>query len=193
MRTEFFMMLCLLGCSAILVKGQVNPKADAKPVKTQTATTRERRSVILKSDGTWSYETYASASMFTLTGKCRFQLIKGFVTCSPKVVFVLTPDGVSHITCRNDAGKQIIFDLAGRSDRQPHSEDYYLQINTFGLAGLSKDGVSDDGMDGECRFRTSKSGKIFYFVTCDISNREKGTTHNFYLENITRSDRQIIK
>ncbi|MBP9664972.1 MAG: hypothetical protein KBD94_10140 [Pyrinomonadaceae bacterium] len=51
---------------------------------------------------------------------------------------------------------------------------------------------SDDGMEGECHFRISKSGKIFYFVKCDIYNRAKGTMYNFYLENITKSKRDVI-
>ena len=34
----------------------------------------------------------------------------------------------------------------------------------------------------------NKAATKFFFVKCDIYNRAKGTTYNFYLENITKTE-----
>ncbi len=57
MRIKSLMMLCLFACSTMFVQAQVKPKpkAPAKPVTTQPATTEDGKQVVLRSDGTWKY------------------------------------------------------------------------------------------------------------------------------------------
>lgn len=184
-----------VGFICILVGSSVVTHAQAKPVTTQRATTDDGRAVILMSDGTWAYEESGPfTSIVTLTGKCRLQLVKGFFPCNPKALFMSMPGKGGHVTfVKNQGGKQTIFDLAGHSDRQPNLENYYLSIDTFGILVHGQDLLTDDGMEGECHFRMNKTAKVFYFVKCDIYNRAKGTMYNFYLENITRTQRDVVK
>lgn len=195
MKIRILMMLCLFGCPAIHITGQVKPKAPAKPISTQIATTEDGRAVVLKSDGTWTYEsTGPSSNLATLTGKCRFQLVAGFFPCDPKVIYAQLATGVSHLTfVKTEKGKQILFTLSGRSDRQPNLENYYLQIDTVSMDGFNSDGATDNGMEGECHFRMNKAGTNFFSVKCDVYNRSKGSMYNFYLEGITKTDRKILK
>lgn len=195
MKIKYLSILCLIVCSAALVHAQVRPKAPTKPVTTQTATTGDGRSVILKSDGTWTYEsTGPSSNLATLTGKCRFQLVAGFFPCDPKVIYAQLATGVSHLTfVKTEKGKQILFTLSGRSDRQPNLENYYLQIDTVSMDGFNSDGATDNGMEGECHFRMNKAGTNFFSIKCDVYNRSKGSLYNFYLENITKTQREILK
>lgn len=194
MITNFLIALCLLGCSATVVGGQVKKKVPGKPITTQTATTSDGRTVILKSDGTWSYENSGpSANLVTLTGKCRLQLIGSrFFPCQTKVVFLQKP-GYSHLAfVTKDKSSEIIYSLSGQADRQPNLENYYLQIDTLSFDGIGEHSGNFTGMEGECHFRMNKSATMFNFVKCEIYNRSKGTSYNFYLEKITKTHREVI-
>lgn len=194
MKTRLLTWFCLVACPVVFAQAQIKPKAPAKLVTTQTATTGDGRSVILQSDGTWAYEsTGASSNLVTLTGKCRLQLVSGFFPCDTKVIFAQLATGVSHLTfVKTENGKKILFTLSGRSDRQPNLENYYLQIDTLNMEGMGDGGVSDNSMEGECHFRMSKTAKNFFFVKCDIYNRAKGSMYNFYLESISKTQRDVI-
>jgi len=195
MKTSFLITFFLVGCFTTVVVGQVKKKAPAKPVTTQTATTSDGRAVILKSDGTWSYEkTGPTANLVTLTGKCRLQLVAGFFPCNSKALFLSRPNAVSHVTfVKVEGGGEMIFDLSGRSDRQPNLENYYLQIDTLSLIRDGETAASDDGMEGECHFRMNRAGSHIFSVKCDVYNRSKGSLYNFYLENITKTDRREME
>ncbi len=176
------------------IQAQVKRKAPIELVTTQTATTGDGRIVILRSDGTWSYEpSESTGSLATFTGKCRFQIVVGFFPCNTKVVFLSQPKAVSHVTfIKVEGGKEILFTLSGRSDRQPNLENYYLQIDTFSMDGGGESVASDDGMEGECHFKMNKTATNFFSVKCDIYNRSKGSIYNFYLENITKTVRKTL-
>ena len=153
------------------------------------ATTEDGRTVILKGDGTWAYEDNGpSASLVTLTGKCRLQLNGSkFFVCQPKVVFLSKP-GYSHVAfITKDKTSEIIYSLSGKSDRQPNLENYYLQIDTLSMDGIGENSGSFPGKEGECHFRMNKTATVFYSVRCEIYDRSKGTSYNFYLDNITKT------
>jgi hypothetical protein len=110
------------------------------------------------------------------------------------VLYLSPPGGVAHLTfVKNEKGKQMIFDLAGRSDRQPNLENYYLEIDTLGIGISGETPAIGSGFEGECHFSMNRTAKIFYFVKCEIYNREKGMRSSFYLENITATHRDIVK
>lgn len=184
MKARLLFLICLAWGFTVVVTGQ-----------TKKATTEDGKKVILKSDGTWSYEKpdpAPTANLVTFTGKCRFQIVAGFFPCNPKVIYLQKPD-YSHLAfVVNDKGKEIIFSLSGRSEGQPNLQNYYLQIDTVSIDGVDN-GASDNGMEGECHFRMNKSATTFFFVKCDIYNRAKGTLYNFYLEKITKTQREIVK
>lgn len=137
-------------------------------------------------------QTESSGNNFVaLTGKCRFQLVEGFFPCDPKVAFIALANGRALVTfMKREKGKDYLFTLSGGSDRQPNLENYYLSIDTFRMKIGDADEIGDDGMEGECHFRMNKTATNFYSVKCDIYNRAKGTLYNFYLENITKTDRK---
>lgn len=194
MKVRCLILLTLIACSGMTIQAQAKPKAQGRPITTQTATSSEGRAVILKSDGTWIYEpSESTGNLATFTGKCRFQLVAGFFPCNPKVLFLSRPNDVSHVTfVKVESGKEITFTLSGRADRQPNLENYYLQIDTLSMDGVRESVASDDGMEGECHFRMNKTATNFFSVKCDVYNRSKGSIYNFYLENITKTVRKVL-
>ena len=157
-------------------------------------TSKTKRSPTVKKSQSVKKQTQTESSgnnFVALTGKCRFQLVEGFFPCDPKVAFIVLANGRSLVTfMKREKGKDYLFTLSGGSDRQPNLENYYLSIDTFRMKIGDADENGDDGMEGECHFQMNKTATNFYSVKCDIYNRAKGTLYNFYLENITKTDRK---
>jgi hypothetical protein len=120
------------------------------------------------------------------TGRCRFQLVAGFLPCDAKVAWFELKNGRSMLAFFNGNNK---FFLSGGKDRQPNLEDYYLSIDTLGIQLKGHDDqVADHGMEGECHFRMNKTATRFF----EIYNRAKGTMYNFYVDKIQKVSRKAF-
>jgi hypothetical protein len=122
--------------------------------------------------------------MTTFSGKCRYQLFEGFLPCKDAVVFGEHSNGRLQLIFVSD---QLIYSLSGGSDRQPNLNNYYVAVDTLRLtpSNSSEKPAEDKGMEGECHFTLNDGATEFYFIKCDVYNREKGTQYKFYLEDIT--------
>lgn len=114
-------------------------------------------------------------------GKCRFQVVRGFVPCDPKVFYARLGNSRSFVSFIVGS---VVFSVSGGSDRQPNLENFYLSIDTIRATEDGKVTAEDKEMEGECHFRLNKDASKFFFVKCDVYNRQKGVMFNFYLENI---------
>jgi len=118
-------------------------------------------------------------------GRCRYQLIAGFLPCNNPVAYTVLKNGRALLSFWSD---QAVFTLSGGEDRMPNLENYYLSIDTLRLAIEGKPEAVDHGMEGECHFNLNKDATKFYYVKCDVYNRAKGTMYNFYLDRIAKFD-----
>ena len=127
--------------------------------------------------------------MTTFSGKCRYELFEGFLPCKNAVVFGEHRNGRLQLIFVSD---RLIYSLSGGSDRQPNLNNYYVAIDTLRLtpSNTSDKPAEDKGMEGECHFTLNGDATEFYFIKCDVYNREKGTQYKFYLENITTFDKK---
>jgi hypothetical protein len=122
-------------------------------------------------------------------GQCRLQIVSGFFPCEEKVIFTQLRNGRSVLTFVRD---KTVLQVSGGRDRQPNLENYYLSIDTFALKIPDREEAVDRGMEGECHFRLNKDATKFFFVKCDIYNRQKGSKYNLYLENIRKTDHKAF-
>jgi len=127
--------------------------------------------------------------MTTFSGKCQYQLFAGLLPCKDAVVFGEHRNGRLQLIFVSD---QLIYSLSGGSDRQPNLNNYYVAIDTLRMTPSSKPDkpAEDKGMEGECHFTLNDEGTEFYFIKCDVYNRQKGTQYKFYLEGITTFDKK---
>lgn len=127
--------------------------------------------------------------MTTFKGRCRYEMFAGFQPCKDAAVFGEYGNGRLQLIFVSD---QLIYSLSGGSDRQPNLNNYYVAIDTLRMTPSSTPDkpVEDNGMEGECHFTLNDEGTEFYFIKCDVYNRQKGTQYKFYLEGITTFDKK---
>ena len=128
------------------------------------------------------------ASVFT--GGCRFQFVEGFFPCDPKVIWLELDNGRAVLVFTKDHTQFLI--SSGR-DRQPNLENYFMAIDTFRLLENGVESAVDQGMEGECHFKNNRTATKFFSIKCDIYDRAKGTSYNFYLEKITGFKKDELK
>jgi len=115
------------------------------------------------------------------TGSCRMQIVSGFFPCKSKVAWMEFGNGRAILMFTKD---DVTFTASGSRDRQPNLEDYYMGIDTVRIL-KGKEQTEDNGMEGECHFKLNRDATKFYFIKCDVYNRAKGSSYNFYLEKIS--------
>lgn len=127
--------------------------------------------------------------MTTFSGKCQYQLFAGLLPCKNAVLFGEHANGRLQLIFVSD---QMIYSLSGGSDRQPNLNNYYVAIDTLRLtpSGSGEQPTEDRSMEGECHFTLNDDATAFYFITCDVYNRAKGSQYKFSLEDIEGFDRK---
>ena len=136
-------------------------------------------SVVAQSAGD---DQIAMKRVSVFTGSCRLEIVLGFFPCDPKVIWMELNNGRAILIFSQGETQ---FSVSSGRDRQPNLEDYYMGIDTLRLITHGAQSAVDQGMEGECHFRNNRAATKFYFIKCDIYNRAKGTTYNFYLEKIS--------
>lgn len=126
-------------------------------------------------------------NLVTFVGRCRFQIVSGFFDCDPKAVYAQLRNNRSMVVFKSG---DTSFTLSGGRDRQPNLDNYYIGIDRFKMERSGSSPSEDNGMEGECHFKLNNDATKFYSVKCDIYNRSRGTTYNFYLENISSFERK---
>lgn len=125
-------VLALLGL-CMSANAQVKPKAAAKTVTTQTATTEDGKAVVLSSDGTWKYASESTRAADATTVKTKTPAVasnkKGNIDLEAGLVFNsgdVKPVGrVTFYLFRED-GKKVLL-------TQEHFDAYSQDTARFGL------------------------------------------------------------
>ena len=182
MKLSIFLTIVLSLClGASLATPAAAQKKRTQTKKTQTKKSRTKQNKPSRES--------SGNHLVVLTGQCRLQIVEGFFPCDSKVVFSQFAEGRSTVSfVKTEKGKETMLILAGKTDRQPNLENYYLGIDALALVIDGKEIGSDFGMEGECHFKLNKDAAKFFSVKCDVYNRAKGMLYNFYLENITKTD-----
>lgn len=125
-------------------------------------------------------------AILTFNGDCNISLGNGeTLKCDDKVAFIMGKNS-SFLFIKVEEGFII---LSGAEDRQPNINNYYLSISRFALKNKDlSEKFSDNNFEGECHFNLSDDGKEFYYVDCDVYNREHKARIKLNLKNITSTD-----
>jgi hypothetical protein len=132
----FLTFFCFLGCFAVNAQVKPRSKAPVKTVTTQTATTEDGKRVILRSNGTWAYDTSANTTG-TLTAQPKETSKAGTKTVSVKTGRIDLEAGLifnsgdvkpvgraTFYLLKEDASKIIL--------TQPHLDAHNQDIGRFG-------------------------------------------------------------
>jgi len=127
-------------------------------------------------------------AMTFFNGNCQIQIIEGFFPCKGAVMWGEYTTGRASITFFKE---NMNFSVSGAGDRQPNLENYFQSIDRI----RNMDGgtvKAEIPMEGECHFNLNQNATQFYFIHCDVYNRQKGIMFNFHLDNISKFNRQAF-
>jgi len=121
-------------------------------------------------------------------GNCPMQIVEGYFPCKDAVMWGEYTTGRASIMFFKD---NMTFSVSGSGDRQPNLENYFQSIDRIRIM----DGQiikAETPMEGECHFHMNQQASVFYFIHCDVYNRQNGTMFNFHLDNISSFDRKTF-
>ena len=127
-------------------------------------------------------------AMTFFKGNCQMQIIQGYFPCKDTVVWGEYATGRASIMFVKD---NMTFAVSGAGDRQPNMENYFQYIDEI-IIMKGKHIEAETSIEGECHFHMNEQATAFYFIRCDVYNREKGITFNFHLDNITSFERKTF-
>src|SRR5271165_1137596 len=136
-----------------------------------------------------SNESLSTVKALTFfSGNCRMQIVRSFLPCKGAVMWGEYTTGRASITFFKE---NISFSMSGAGDRQPNLENYFQSIDRIRI--MDRETLkAESPMEGECHFNLNQNATQFYFVHCDVYNRQKGLMFNFHLDNISKFERQNL-
>jgi tetratricopeptide (TPR) repeat protein len=127
-------------------------------------------------------------AMTFFKGNCQLQIIKDYFPCKDAVMWGEYTTGRASITFFKD---NMSFSVSGAGDRQPNLENYFQSIDRVRIMN-GENIQAETSMEGECHFHMNEQATVFYFIHCDVYDRQKGIMFNFHLDNISSFDRKTF-
>jgi tetratricopeptide (TPR) repeat protein len=127
-------------------------------------------------------------AMTFFKGDCQLQIIKGYFPCKDAVMWGEYTSGRASVTFFKD---NMSFSVSGAGDRQPNLENYFQSIDRVRIMDGQKI-RAETSMEGECHFHMNEQATVFYFIHCNVYNRQNGITFNFHLDSISSFDRKTF-
>ena len=125
-------------------------------------------------------------AMTFFKGNCKMQVVQGYFPCKDAVMWgEYTTERASIMFFKDN------MTFSGIGDRQPNLENYFQSIDRIRIMDGQKI-KAETPMEGECHFHLNEQATLFYFIHCDVYNRQKGIAFNFHLDNVSDFDRKTF-